>query len=185
MKQKKLLTYLIVTAVVGAALLVVLVKTGIFTLDNAFQLVTLPFLPVYRWLARLSEGGGLRSGLGVMLWVLVSLLPLIPAVLIRGNKETWAERIAWAAASVFLFLALFNEFHLLRNKATITGDMEQYLYCLLVWTLIITAVVLHVIRLFSKGDTLSLYRYLRIFLVILSFFAVIKMVLGLLTSGLL
>ncbi len=185
MKPKKLMFFLTAAAVIMAVLLIILTRTGMYRHDSAILLLVFPFVPVYRLAAKLSEGGGIRSGLAAAVWVLISLLPLIPAVKIRGKKEVLAERLVWCALSVFLFIIPFNGFRLSGSPGLSFGGMEQLTYCLLLWSLAVTAVILYLVRLFKRGDTSKLYSYLRMILMILAFFVTIKIVLALMTSGLL
>jgi len=149
-----------------AALVVLVLLTKEF--PKLFSsLLAFPFEQLGAALRALSLSGKVGNGLALLIWVGLSLSPLIPILRHKGKQGCKYESVALILLSIALFLVLYGMANpvMLYNAFPDMGEsalpVMKAVMGTAVWSLTVLWVVLRLLRLFLAGDTNKLLGYLR------------------------
>lgn len=184
MKRKISVGLLSAEALAGGLFCILQISfTGAFSTVMAF-----PFEQIGIGLRFLSLSSGLGNVIAIVIYFAVSLLPIASVVILQKKRKLYAEDGLLVLLSVILFAVLY----IMVNPDIITmwtGEMatqtigKAVLGCL-VYSVLCGYFVLRVLRLFSKGKTEKLVRYMSVMLFLVNVF-VVYLIFGDCFSGLL
>ena len=136
------------------------------------SLMSFPFAPLGQGLRWLSLSGVVGNVAAILLYVLLSLLPLGALLLLKRRQKLRAADGALVLLSVLLFAVLYFSVnpHLLSGWLGMAGLGDYGLMNLgcVFYSVLAAYLVLRVLRLFLAADTGKLQRYLTVLLVLLA-----------------
>lgn len=167
MERNKLFYAVCAAALLSAILGATLSASEAFAFSVAF-----PFQQIAALIALLSRGGAVLNGLGMALYVGVSLLPVWFIFRIMHKRSLEKEDSLLAVMSLCLFLLLYRMVNLQS-----TGEIRKITAAVLggvVWAVLAGYFTLRALRLFFKSDTQGLWKYLEKLVVILAFVVAVQ-----------
>lgn len=157
MKGKK---YLVAVAAVCVLLLGATALGG----NNALLAVTLPFTAVGKGLRQLSLSGFGGNLIAIVLYVLLSLLPMV--LLIR--RKLHIEDLLIPLCSGVLFFTLYYMINPGLRPQLLSGDTGSLIYSGSVYSVLLAWLIVKLIRYCDTLGVSKIYRALRLFLLICS-----------------
>ncbi len=155
MNRKKLYTILAAESVFLIILCVLTQKLP----DSFTSIFNFPFEQIGAGLLAVHETGSTGAGIACALWVVLSLLPVIPAV--RGSGKTPVER----ALIVLFALSVSATLYVMMNPWSMAtpyddnGGFTKLTFSITTWSVLALYLVVHVVRLLREGDRDKLAGY--------------------------
>lgn len=134
------------------------------------SLIAFPFEQIGRGMRLLSLSGRIGNGLALSIWIVLSALPLIPAVKNWDIKDHKPENISLCMLSFALFAGLFNIANpgaLFSSPFDIDNRILYTANAIIIWSVVILCGILRLIRLYQSGSLNELLRYAKSLLYIL------------------
>ena len=167
MKRKALIALLVLEAAACIAFCFARISAPMVVSSSA-----LPFVWAGTALRSLSLSGGAGNITAIVLYAVISLLPVFTLLLIRRKRKPHPED----ALLVLLSVCLFGVLYLMINPGLITSflgeiggsEISQTILCTCVYSVLVGYLILRVLRLFFAGITEKLQKYLSVMLALLN-----------------
>lgn len=163
MRRWLLATVLGIEAVACVVLAVTQVAMG-----NVLTAAAIPFEQIGDGLRALSLTGPFGNVIATIVYAVISLIPLACVVVMAKRRRFAAEDVLLALVSPLLFWVLYVMINPgVMNSWVSTAGMSSFAKAILgivVYAMLIGYVSLHIVRLFSAGDTTRLLRYAAVML---------------------
>ncbi len=174
MKKKKLYLFLAIEAII--ILLIILATRNSY--ENTASLLSFPFGLIGEALRKLSLRGGAFNVLSIVIYSVICISPIAGLFLYSREAKAFPEKLALGFLSPVFFFCLYRiinptnfEFRLLEGLPTSVPIMS-----LTIDSFVLLYLILRLVRVLRSSDKEGLYRYLRIFMSVLSFVAVAALV---------
>ncbi|RRD93527.1 hypothetical protein EII17_12390 [Clostridiales bacterium COT073_COT-073] len=167
MKNKDFMVLLVIIAgIIGIRFLL-----GLSFSVWAMDLLGFPFIQIGAGLRALSLQGGKWNILAIVIYLLLSVLPLA-LLLWRLMKKNWQPE---DSLLVLLSVGLFYTLYMMINPGLLpamgnhsgAGPLtSKYLLCVIMHSIVLAYLVITAIRQFSQSQTVKLYQYMEILLAV-------------------
>ena len=184
MRRKTLIGLLCIEAI---CLLVLCILQNSFS-DSFSSVMAFPFEQIGQGLRHLSLSGDFGNAIAIIIYVIISLLPIAVLFILRKKRVLVIEDGLLVILSIVLFAVLYiatnpGSISALPNNP-IGSSIENAALGCTVYSALCGFIILRLLRLFSAGGAEKLFRYMTVMLVCLNLFFVF-MVFGVCFSGLL
>ena len=160
----KQLWHKIILAVIAFSC-IIFVLTGLRFSSNYLLIAVFPWHQIALVLRALSLSGAIGNGIAIVLYLILCLLPALALLVIRKKRSLAKEDSILIIASIVLFIILYY----MINPALLpfpagNSVAHQAVLCGILYTIILSYILLRTVRLLSSGDATQLGQYLKIVL---------------------
>lgn len=152
------------------------------------SMITFPFEQIGWCLEKLARMGGIANGISIVLWIGISMIPFLSALLSKKLKKV--EKGALTLLSFTILVALYG----MVNPGSFCkiyiasdgGGMDAIIKAMLsatVWSVFALFIVIRLTRLFGTEDKKKLFWYIKILLYVFGIGIVLEIILSVIMGG--